>query len=75
MDVLTNLNAVIISQYTHISNHHIDILNLYNIICQLYLKAKKTKIILISIKSWLKVIFSEHTEDIVTLYSGFHCHC
>ena len=23
MDVLTNLNAVIISQYTYISNHHI----------------------------------------------------
>lgn len=60
MDMLrTNLNVVIISQYDiyQINTLTLYTLNLYNIICQSYLKAKKMKIILISKKIISKSYF------------------
>lgn len=48
MDVLSKLIVEIMSQYTHISNHHVVTLNLYNALCQFYLSKAGKKI---SIKS------------------------
>lgn len=38
MDMLTNHIVVITLQYTEVSNCHECILNLYNVICRLYLR-------------------------------------
>ena len=37
MEVLTNLTVVIISQYIHVSKHHILHLKLVHVICQYHL--------------------------------------
>ena len=43
MDMLTNHIVVITLQYTEVSNCHECILNLYNVICRLYLRKSGEK--------------------------------